>query len=320
MILFFLVLLLTLMTKKELKKYCHKFNRIVPVDEIAKGEPTSQTVKEYYTISGAYYTRFHSAEGALHLPVSFSPQSTHKKKLRFQAETIGEIITQHSCQKVLELGCGMGFNLCFLAETHPDVEFSGLDITPKNIKAALKKSAPFSNIRYELGNFDDTAGINGTYDLIFAVETLCYSEDLSRLVKELKAKLNPGGRLLIFDGYINADAKLDSKTEEEAYRYLSWGFAMSRFQNIKVLVSNEVKELYSIEIDRDFSQNVLPNFNAFQSGAKKVLRHPRTLRLLVRLKVISLVFIKQLAAGIFGPYFTSKAYLSYRLLVLLSKD
>ncbi|NIP32751.1 hypothetical protein GWO25_02505, partial [Candidatus Saccharibacteria bacterium] len=65
----------------------------------------------YYTGSAPLYRRFHSPEGGMHLPIENSSNETHQQKLLFQANCVGTIIKKFKYQKVLELGCGTGFNI-----------------------------------------------------------------------------------------------------------------------------------------------------------------------------------------------------------------
>ena len=308
------------MTEELLSKYGQKLDIIFPQNDCLKAAPTFQTVKDYYTTSGNYYTRFHSPEGALHLPISFSSKTPHKKKLQYQAECVSTSIKERACKSILELGCGMGFNTKLLAQKHPESHFTGIDITPRNIAEAQKNTSALNNTRFVCQNYQHLEEQDGSYDLIFAVESLCYATSLPSLIRKLHAKLNPGGRIVIFDAYINPEAQLGTESEQKAYKYLSWGFAMERFQHLEEIFAPEVLERYNIAFQQDLSLHILPNFLTFQAAAHKVLRFPRVLKQLVKLKLLSPIFIRQVAAGIFGPYFVQEKYLSYRHIVLDKKE
>jgi len=61
--------------------------------------------------------------------------------------------------RILELGCGQGFNLCIHAGCFPKMEFLGIDFNPSHIAHAkeLAKKASLKNIRFEEGDFVELA-------------------------------------------------------------------------------------------------------------------------------------------------------------------
>lgn len=119
-----------------------------------------------------------------------------------QAESIAAEITAIGARRVLELGCGVGFNSLYLARRFPDVSFEGLDLLQPHVAEARRAADGIGNLRFEQGSFESRdSGIEPGFDLVFAVECLCHTRDLDALGQAVAGLLRPGGRLIIFDGY-----------------------------------------------------------------------------------------------------------------------
>ncbi len=297
--------------KEKLEKYCQQIYSIVGRESIDNEPIQDDTVSAYYKISRILYRHFHSLHGAMHLPIAESPSQKHHEKLLFQAKAIGHFIQKNSYKQVLELGCGMGFNGNYLAKKLVNVQFTALDLTPANLRFAKKNASASGNIHFLQQNFDELA-LNSTYDLIYSVETLCHSKDIGLLIKKLSKQLNPGGRIIIFDGYIKSKARnLETSVEKKAYKLMSWGFAMERFQTINEVLEAADQSGLQIVQTTDFSKNVLSNLLAFQKGAMHVLNYTWLLKALTRLGILPNALIKQITAGLLSAYFVRINYIGY---------
>ncbi len=306
------------MNDEELAYYCQKICSIVGEQVIREESVSTEVIRDYYSKSAFYYKKFHSPEGAMHVPIAFSDQASHKQKLLYQADFIHKTIEERGYANILELGCGMGFNTNHLAKKNPDKNFTGVDLTANNIEQARAQSEGRKNTQFYQDDFDQpSSATNAKYDLIFAVETLCHSKNLIQLIKHYAQQLSPKGKLIIFDGYVRPSAStLSEGSEKQAYELLSWGFALDRFQNLNELLEAEKLDQLKVDNITEYTANILPNYLAFQKGAVRALRFPWLLRLLLKSRIISLAFIKQLSAGLFGPYFLHKGYLGYYKLEL----
>lgn len=305
------------MTHQELESYFGKLKRVAG-DKLGKELTTTHsTVTDYYSKSAFYYKKFHSPEGAMHLPISFSNKDSHLYKLRYQADTVKQIIQENKYTSVLELGCGMGFNSRYLAENLPEVEFEAVDITVQNIEFASKKAEALKNVSFRYGDFDNLQIDPKKYDLIFAVETLCHSKGLKSLINAAADKLNPNGRIVIFDGYEKEKGgELSDIAEKEAYKLLCWGFALDKFQQLEEITDESNYPHLEMEELTEFSENVLPNMIVFQNGSKNTLKYPLLLKLLLNLRIVPMALVKQLSAGLFGSYFIQSGFLGYYKVVL----
>ena len=308
------------MKQEEIEKYSQIIYNLSGKESIESEVISNNIVSDYYSKSAFFYKKFHSKEGALHLPISFSDKDSHASKLLYQANSIHDLINANGFTKVLELGCGMGFNSNYLASKNPEVSFTGIDLTLNNIKEASKNAKELNNVNYKQMDFDALNELEEQYDLVFAVETLCHSKDVAQVIANISEKLSSNGKIIIYDGYVRPDAiPLSNSWDIQAYQLLSWGFAMNEFQDLGTLQSSQKIQHLNFEEIKDYSVNVLPNYQAFQRGAIKAFRYPRLLKFMLKTRIISLALIKQMSAGLFGPYLIKKEYLGYYKIVLCKK-
>ncbi|NNE55809.1 MAG: methyltransferase domain-containing protein, partial [Flavobacteriales bacterium] len=168
--------------RDELKRDTEAIAYIVG-DKTVHAEDSKEIILDYYKRTEPLYRKLHSREGAYHLPIKTSPDETHKEKLLYQAKTIEKAIEEHGYTNILELGCGKGFNTIHLAKNHPDKKFTGIDLTPGNLEFAKKESLRLENANFLQMDFDQLEIPSDEYDLVFAVETLCYSQNLVQLLE-----------------------------------------------------------------------------------------------------------------------------------------
>ncbi|HNP59537.1 MAG TPA: methyltransferase domain-containing protein [Nitrospirales bacterium] len=93
--------------------------------------------------------------------------------------TIGTAVCRRiaPAQQVLDYGCGVGILTIFFALQHPDVEFVGIDRSPRSVEMACLEAEKrqIRNVRFEISHVPPQQ-ISGTYDLILSTHTLFQAE------------------------------------------------------------------------------------------------------------------------------------------------
>jgi 2-polyprenyl-6-hydroxyphenyl methylase/3-demethylubiquinone-9 3-methyltransferase len=105
-----------------------------------------------------------------------------------------EVLGGFGGKRVLDVGCGGGILAEALAAEGATV--TGIDPSEKSLAAArdhVRRSGLV--IDYRRGTAEDLtgSGLEGTYDLVFAVDVLEHVEDLDRTLAAVAAVLAPGG-------------------------------------------------------------------------------------------------------------------------------
>ena len=104
-------------------------------------------------------------------------------------ERVAGLLQDYAHARVLEIGCGTGHELAELAERFPNAEFTGVDISERNIATARTHCAPVQWYTCDYLAFD-----GGSFDVIAARSTFQYIlGDDSALAQKLAADVKPSG-------------------------------------------------------------------------------------------------------------------------------
>jgi SAM-dependent methyltransferase len=187
-----------------LRRYLAQVASVFDVEAILGGAGDRAAVIDYYTLSRALYRKVHSESGAIHMALTetggFRPDGYYG-----QAQLVEEQVIARRPRRVLELGCGTGFNSAYLAARHPDIEFFALDLTPVHLAETRERAQKLPNLTCIRADFHELPWREQTFDLVFEVEAVCHVRDLPGALAGVFRVLTPGGVLLMFDGCRRAD-------------------------------------------------------------------------------------------------------------------
>lgn len=145
---------------------------------------------------------------------------------RLRAPLLAAVIDRLKPKKVLEVGCGNGINLLSLAGHFPDVEFTGIDLTPAGIAAAkavqvepelppgladyipLERTDPeaIKRIRFMTGSAAELPFADGAFDLVFTVLAV---EQMERIRDQALAEIArvSRGHVLMLEPFRDANRR-----------------------------------------------------------------------------------------------------------------
>jgi ubiquinone/menaquinone biosynthesis C-methylase UbiE len=160
-------------------------------------------VAEYYRQSDRGYKLFHSREGALHIALGGDGRRDTGCYAR-QADIFVGQMDAIGAERVIEFGCGMGYNARRVATRCPSLKVLGVDLTESHVQTADKACRHLPNARFEIGNYESLPHAAGSLDGILAVETLCQTDSQENALREAARLLRPGGRLVAIDCFRRA--------------------------------------------------------------------------------------------------------------------
>lgn len=235
-----------------------------------------QDIAKYYRKSDFFYNHVHSGGGGnIHMAIS-SNKTFNRADFVRQAEYVAKFIK--SGNKVLEVGAGQLSNTRHIAELFPDVSFTALDLPNRNF---LKNKVP-ENVTLIEGDYHDLKNLeDNSFDVIFGVETICYSQNKQLVVSEIMKKLKPGGTFITFDVF---EPKPRSEMSDFEKRISSITLAGMRVTDLDQYIGDFKKYLKEagakdIEIT-DLTENIMPNLKRLAKISHLYYTHPLLLRVL----------------------------------------
>ncbi len=300
----------------ELQTRLTAVGRIFDINEIIARPTTTETIKKYYRTNRLAYWFFHSREGFMHVGLS-SSNVYNQKDLEAPAKLVSSYIKKYKAAQVLELAVGKGANMRFLTAKYPAVSFYGLDLPDGQLKADRFADTPNAEVEY--GDYHDLSRYaSQSMDVVFVVESLCYSSDKSRVLHEVKRVLKPGGMFIVFDGY-NARAISDYSEQELTAVKLMWKGMIGEIGDFDISESEPLfkKSGFKVLKAEDLSKQTLPTARRMEKIAAKFFRHPKLARIVIRL--LPMAFSANAISGYLMPYTLEHKLVQYKLIVATPK-
>lgn len=182
-------------------------------------------IKRYYDRHTASFVRFGQGRASIHRAVWGPDSHTQEEAFHYVDDQIAALVRRSapalSAAHVIDLGCGVGASLCYLAERLP---IRGTGITLSHAQAEMARhfiaEARLSD-RVECleGDYTDLPPTIRPADLAYAIESFVHGPSPERFFEQSHRVLRPGGRLAICDDIKAGEASAASvRTVEEFTR------------------------------------------------------------------------------------------------------
>jgi SAM-dependent methyltransferase len=117
-----------------------------------------------------------------------------------------------SSAHVVDLGCGIGGSLCYLAELLP-IRGTGITLSPVQQRVATDRirDAGYSDrLRCLAGDYSALPDDVGQADLAFAIESFVHAPDPVAFLAQCRRLVRPGGLLVIADDFLRSASSADA--------------------------------------------------------------------------------------------------------------
>ncbi len=146
--------------------------------------------------------------------------TTFRKALLRLNEVMAEMAGIQKDMYVLDAGCGVGGSSIFLANEYR-CKVLGISLVDRQLflareNAKKKKVAPHL-IDFQNMDYTATGLPSNTFDVVWAIESVCHSYEKMDFIKEAYRILKPGGQLILIDYFMQRSPK-DSK-EADDYQF-----------------------------------------------------------------------------------------------------
>ncbi|MEM1171127.1 MAG: class I SAM-dependent methyltransferase [Cyanobacteria bacterium P01_H01_bin.35] len=120
-------------------------------------------------------------------------QAIHKRLL--------EYINLPASTNVLDLGCGTGKLLYRLAINFPNLQGTGLDLSPEMISQANSRNYYPERLTFLLGNSEEMPSADEQFDAVFNTISFLHYPHPQQVFNEVSRVLRPGGYFYLVDSY-----------------------------------------------------------------------------------------------------------------------
>ena len=145
--------------------------------------------------------------GAIHRAV-WGPGTTDRRQaFRYVEEHVADLVRRlaprFDASRVVDLGCGVGASLCYLAERLP-ISGTGITLSPVQARLAaerIRESGLSNRLECIEGDFCDLPADMEPADLAYAIEAFVHGPAPERFFEQCRQLVRPGGLLVICDDF-----------------------------------------------------------------------------------------------------------------------
>jgi cyclopropane fatty-acyl-phospholipid synthase-like methyltransferase len=162
-------------------------------------------IRRYYDRHSATFVRYGQGGGSIHRAVWGPGARTRDEAFHFVDDRIAELIHQRLAASgdthVVDLGCGVGGSLCYLARRLP-IRGTGITLSPAQVTMSHRVIAAAGlaeRVACLEGDYCDLPGTLPPADVAYAIESFVHGPSPERFFDQCHRVIRPGGLLVICD-------------------------------------------------------------------------------------------------------------------------
>lgn len=195
-------------------------------DEPSTQQATSsltEAIVSYYDETWLDYRILWLNKDNLAVHFGYTDESTrgHTDALKNMNRVLADRARIQPGERVLDAGCGVGGSSLWLAAER-GAEVVGITLAARQAAMArghaLRRGLT-DRVHFEVADFTATPFPEATFDIVWAVESLCHATSKAAFYREAARLLRPGGRVVVAD-FVRTARPLDSTGERLLHEWL----------------------------------------------------------------------------------------------------
>lgn len=244
--------------------------------------------------------------------VGLSENGCYKKDAgyeQYQLQHIQEAINSATVTDVLEIGCGQCANLSVLSPQFPQVQFYGIDLFP-NVKSVHKAR----NVEIHQDDYHMISTVaDQSMDIIFAIETICYSPQKAEVLNAVYKKLKSNSTFLIFDIFLGQPRKQLEAIDELYLSIMERSYYLSLLEHHEIFIREAEACGFTLCEDKNLSILAMPYLIEIEQRMYRYLKAGGLL-LKILLQLCPDAVSRSMPSGIMMRQMVEDGYLQYRLM------
>lgn len=192
---------------------------------------SSKDIATYYDVSEDHYMYFWDLNQSHALHYGYWDATT--KNFREALANINNVLSEKANisegMKVLDAGCGIGGSSIWLAK-NKQANVTGITLSAKQAARAnayVKENGLDNKAQFHVRDFTHTNYEDASFDVVWAIESVCHASNKEDFIKEAYRLLKPGGQLIMADFFIVKEGDAEDQREIDAWGH---GWAVPFFE------------------------------------------------------------------------------------------
>ena len=230
-------------------------------NELMVDTKTKRRIATYYTQAEIDYKLLWRLRTQQAMHFGFWTEHAHNlsQALKNQDKIMAELAGITKDDLVLDAGCGIGGSSLFLAKAI-GCKVVGISIVEQQVKKARHLASRFglsAEATFSVADFTAMPFAENTFDVVWAIESVCYAPKKEQFLREAFRVLKPGGTLIVADGF----ALKEEYSHDEATIMAYWlsGWEVQALDTTAAFCSSAKSAgFYSVHA-QDYTTAVLPS-------------------------------------------------------------
>jgi malonyl-CoA O-methyltransferase len=156
---------------------------------------------------------------------------------------------------LVDLGCGTGYAIAQLVESHPTWSFAGLDLSNEMLRVAQARIDGTCGVNWKHGDLQETGFDSGSFDWVFSNAAIQWC-DAGKAATEIRRILAPNGKFAVstfvdrtLHQWRSAFSKVAPTDQPRVHHFLSADSVKSAFDNASLSIEQFERDELELNFD-----------------------------------------------------------------------